>query len=319
MFETNKYEIATNYSSNSPNENLSDDDEVEPIQIKKTKKPKKIKEESEDEEPEVEANINPKDVDISSTKYAEFQKTFESVGLEVKFVSNSKDFRSKLVRAQADAENFLMDIRKKKGKKNIEYIIMFPGQDTKIEVLSVDLKLKQLILVIQEPKRSMKVMVREKINAYTFINKEVIQISDPIERRFLIGKDDKHLFIAQLSQMAKTVKNAHQSLKPKKVKNMDTKDYIRQGEWFFVPINYDPMRAKGESINFKHTKKHGLVFGRGRPHVVDEYLEFNNKKYAKGNVVHPDHKTKYLKDWYEVLVNTEKRDENIHPSITWFD
>jgi len=197
---------------------------------------------------------------------------------------------------------------------------MFPGKDTRIEVLSTDLKLKQMILVVEEPKRSMVVQVREWDPTKRFqITKNVTTVSDPIERRFLIGKDDNHMFIAQLSQLEKTVRNAHQSLKPAKVRNMDKKDYIRQGEWFFVPINYDPVRAKGDSLEFKMEKKFGLVFGRGRPHVVDSYLEWNGKKYAKGYVMHPDHKPKFLKDWHEVLVNTEKRDEQIHPSITWID
>jgi hypothetical protein len=56
------------------------------------------------------------------------------------------------------------------------------------------------------------------------------------ERRYLCGRDDIHLFIAQV-RTGDTVAQAHQSLKPDLVRQAEAAQpgtVRRQGEWFFV-------------------------------------------------------------------------------------
>lgn len=68
-----------------------------------------------------------------------------------------------------------------------------------------------------------------------------------VDRRYLCGRDDLHLFIARLSG-GDTVAQAHESLKPDDVRRVEalTPGAVqRQGEWFFLP----PSREESERLD----------------------------------------------------------------------
>jgi hypothetical protein len=118
-----------------------------------------------------------------------------------------------------------------------------------------------------------------------------------------------------------------------------TAAFIRQGEWFFIPR---PMlRLQGGPV----LKNEPIQRGAGKPHRCQflyrprESGEFvwvnedhpngltdaeyyglskadrrklgwrrtvrNARVYVKGNIRHPDHKTVWLSEWHEVVMNTE--------------
>lgn len=72
----------------------------------------------------------------------------------------------------------------------------------------------------------------------------------PNRRKFLCGHDERHWFVAGVETSASTVREAKDSLKPKAVQNQEdsagvktknrhrrrNKAFVRQGEWFFVPV-----------------------------------------------------------------------------------
>jgi hypothetical protein len=83
------------------------------------------------------------------------------------------------------------------------------------------------------------------------------------ERRFLCGKDDLHLFAAQVRQ-GDTVAQAHASLKPRLVQDAETRwpgQVVRQGEWFFLPVTPEESRLIEEH---RATRPEGPPAGRQR-------------------------------------------------------
>ncbi|MBR0191485.1 MAG: hypothetical protein IJQ31_05410 [Thermoguttaceae bacterium] len=120
--------------------------------------------------------------------------------------------------------------------------------------------------------------------------------------------------------------------------------FVRQGEWFFVPMppGFEPKGAVREK------ERLGV---RGKPHIADfvysegvvrythkrflnlftreEVAQFEKEgevgfrpvfivqeAFAKGRVVHPDHRTVFLDGWHRVVPNTENR---LPGSNTFFD
>jgi len=115
------------------------------------------------------------------------------------------------------------------------------------------------------------------------------------------------------------------------------KAFVRQGEWFFIP------RPKMRFENLPVLRSEPIRRGRGKPHVcqflcrlggeqvrvcgkfpngltADEFARLdplerqrhrwrtmarNARAFVKGAIRHPDHKTIWLSDWHEVVMNTE--------------
>lgn len=78
-------------------------------------------------------------------------------------------------------------------------------------------------------------------------------------RRFLCGHDERHWFVAGIEQRVSTVAAAKQSLIPQalrhrarqmpyaEVNRRKNALYVRQGEWFFVPVNV-PVNVSGDVL-----------------------------------------------------------------------
>ena len=205
-----------------------------------------------------------------------------------------------------------------------------------------------------------------KMNAAEPVDYEVIDLRPDlrhlllIERRetsknkFLCGHDERHWFVCAVpGNNVSNVETAMEALQPVDVrsqinrklrrrKNRFTRRnevFVRQGEWFFVPVeglkvnphlifrNEPINRGRGQSHFCEEVYRDGgvaVMVCRRRPTgvTVEEYnrllkstpdaaswnwrpMRRDATVYARGRVRHPDHKTIVLDGWHRVLMNTE--------------
>jgi hypothetical protein len=234
-----------------------------------------------------------------------------------------------------------------------EYIQIWPGaRDNEIEVLSLDRSFVQLVLRVQEPRRRFVEIVRkapwtrvESVEAHAHssggrILQETrddwrLEMWTPsVDRRYLCGKDDLHLFIARIR--GDTVAEAHEALKPDEVRRAEAaspEGVQRQGEWFFLP----PSREESERLaaDLKERRRalqlNAPVGDGTRPHVADfvvnvdhrtrtRHREYRRREvFARGAVVHPDHRPLWLEDWRRVVRNREVRSTGEGLRLRWID
>jgi hypothetical protein len=174
--------------------------------------------------------------------------------------------------------------------------------------------------------------------------------------KFLCGQDERHWFVAALPETAPvgTVRQAKEALKPPEVqtaqayKRLGAKArnrrknaaYVRQGEWFFVPVAgfaVDPklvlpneplsrgnggkahwaefcFRTGGETVYVCSKYPNGLTGAQIKTILADSpnakgwgwrTMQRNPGVYVRGRIRHPDHATITLHGWHRVLMNTE--------------
>lgn len=142
-------------------------------------------------------------------------------------------------------------------------------------------------------------------------------------QNFLVGRDEKSQFVAMLPRKVKSVKDAHESLRPPGV----PRTAKRQGEWFFVPATKDEKAAIAAAIN-----RNGVAFSeprrssrrRGRygerlfqmgeleensSHHAPCSISVGGRLYATGLVYdnRPNrHGSLLLQDWHRVVRNRER-------------
>jgi hypothetical protein len=174
------------------------------------------------------------------------------------------------------------------------------------------------------------------------------------KHKFLMGFDERDWFVAAIPESFTWVKNvtdAKQVLKPEAVvkaeqsltrtsKNVrKNKAWVRQGEWFFIPVKDLEVDKKAILKNEPVSRGNG-----GKPHLIDEvyrtrgelvyvsrefpagitqteFAQHINKQphkrrefrmmtrnaevFAKSRVRHADHATIFLDGWHRVMMNTE--------------
>jgi len=191
------------------------------------------------------------------------------------------------------------------------------GEDVDVRVLGGDPKEQQVVVMVKEPVRE---FVERFYNRDTMRTEERTRKTPGATRRFLVGMDECHLFIAQLNSNATSVKQAHEGLRPRavpkgcKAKKQKIK---RTGEWFLVPCTSQEVKdIEDHAEQFGIRKKVGIGGNlgrmRGRPHVVCESVLlgdplYTRTEFVRGRILHPDHKVVRLKAWHRVLMNTENR------------
>lgn len=178
------------------------------------------------------------------------------------------------------------------------------------------------------------------------------------KHKFLCGHDERHWFVAAVPEQASvsTVRTAFDALKPNAVRVVENRlgvkprhrnrrrneAFIRQGEWFFVPV------GNPSFINERLVLRHEPISrGGGKPHICEELVRQggelvyvssqypggltepernrlfgsnprlrnlhwvvqrrNPSVFVRGRVRHPDHKTIFLDGWHQVLMNTENQ------------
>ena len=178
--------------------------------------------------------------------------------------------------------------------------------------------------------------------------------------KFLCGHDERHWFVAAVPEResASTVQTAMEGLKPQEVRLLQQRlrvkpkrrnrrrneAFVRQGEWFFIPVP-KWIRVNEQVI----LRNEPLRRGGGKPHLVEELVrdggdlvyvsprypngltppQFeslvsrkpklrnlnwitqrrNPQVFVRGKVRHGDHKTIVLADWHQVLMNTETQSQ----------
>lgn len=176
------------------------------------------------------------------------------------------------------------------------------------------------------------------------------------KQKFLCGHDERHWFVCAVpGESTATVVTAMQALQPVEVRRLvnrrvkrvkdrlrrRNKAFVRQGEWFFVPVKSmvvdkneivvnEPLSRGGGSKAHMcqylyRTGGHLVWVCRRYPRGVLEHeyrkilLTVRGAKawdwirmrrdpivYVRGRVWHPDHKTIVLHDWHRVFMNTER-------------
>lgn len=258
-----------------------------------------------------------------------------------------------------------IDIRRNvNGGLRDEWFEIYPGHPSnRIEVLNVDLSSKQLVLFVDEPRRTFKVeqkvsnpreikMMKHRLNRaktkYRY-SKGVFyihQMTDGRKRHFLMGVDERQLFIAQLRDAVTTVASAKRSLGSTVQFHEGTRKMTpgRQGEWFFVQTTRDQEKvienliaANRVAVQYKTSigQVHRSRTG-GNPHTADEIVAIpgslmpipkgntfptrSNQVFIRGCIRHKDHKTVRYSRWHEVIGNNEGATARGSASgITWID
>jgi len=275
---------------------------------------------------------------------AQLKESFSKVPVGLKLLGGSINPGSPLI--------FQMNIHN--SRQFGEYVQIWPGdRKNEIEVLSIDRSLVQLVLRVKEPRRSyVEVVKKSAFESADAVAKRVhaaggrilretrydwrVELWTPeFDRRYLCGRDDIHLFIAQV-QVGDTVAQAHESLKPELVKQREAVmpgSIERQGEWFFVPLSEEESQRFDEHLNAcpRAVKKRAPVGAGGRPHVADNVVTIDRRVrskrreyrrpevYARGLVVHPDHRNLHLREWKRVVRNAEIRTTNDQLRLSWID
>jgi hypothetical protein len=173
--------------------------------------------------------------------------------------------------------------------------------------------------------------------------------------KFLCGHDERHWFVAAVPESARGVTgvaSAKDALQPELVRaaigRVRPKDahsrrnaaFVRQGEWFFVPVpglvvalglvlHDEPLsrgsgskphvmqfahRRGGETVWVSRRHRAGISDARYRALSESERRAAGRftlmirepEVFARGAVRHSDHATVVLRDWHRVAMNTER-------------
>jgi hypothetical protein len=228
-----------------------------------------------------------------------------------------------------NADIFQMDIRRRDRRAaHSEYFLLWPGhRDNLAVVQGLDAGARQLVLMVREPEREF--FVPRRVGRETIM---VRRTTPGNKRHFLVGRDERQLFMCRLPRGCTTVREAHDELRAPEVK--DSRSAIdrtlRQGEWFFlVPGDEELAQLESALRSYRSTARRKVSIGSvipraGKPHVADELVVHlteagESRVYVRGAVRHADHKTIWLEHWRQVVRNREVTEA---PSLfggTWID
>jgi hypothetical protein len=275
-------------------------------------------------------------------------KTFASINLPLKIMVQP------LVRS-AGSDIVQIDItRGIKGNTRSEIFRIYPGHESNlIQVMNSDKTIHQLVLHVKEEKR--KFFMEVSAGVMKFLRKRHETLTSEIISKhvragkkakfyekygvwgsdeetsgnsilYLMGLDERQLFIARLPTKITTVAEAHKSLKGTEVTTAEGKapgKTIRQGEWFF--IHATPTEIEEINNNIKKNlivvrKKYSIGHNSVMPnsHVADEAVILPPEKlshgfsvrqrpeiFVRGSVRHRDHGTVKFGSWRRVIRNAE--------------
>jgi hypothetical protein len=223
-----------------------------------------------------------------------------------------------------------LDVRTDRKGEFFE-VVKQPGGEAEIAVLDVQPTDRHLLLLVRDGKDKSK---------------------------FLCGHDERHWFVAGIPETAPvgTVRQAKEALKPVEVRTAQAHErlglkarnrrknaaFIRQGEWFFLPVPdfvvdeklvlpSEPLRrgnggkphwaefcyrTGGETVYVCSRHPNGVTEARyksilaGSPNAKGwgwRTMRRNPGVYVRGRIRHADHKTVVLHGWHRVLMNTEEQ------------
>lgn len=297
----------------------------------------------------------------------DLQRQFQKADLSVEVL------KEPLRRGRGMDEIFQIEVRRRfKQNARTEYFAIYTGaQGNEVSVISVDKDLRQLVLRVREPRRAFETTVRQWENRPTVLRTpgvddkgvpewvkqaaierkaEIInwnessvtlrEYTSEAVRYFLMGVDERQLFIAQTRDPVGSVKAARESL-GKTVQFAEGKSRItRQGEWFFIEISAElnaelTSKASKNAIVVHTNVPIGASFDNrgGNPHVASQLIRVPGEKlehgfavrgqqvYIRGSVRHKDHKTVSFKNWRLVVANNEAHEtaRGTASGVNWID
>ena len=180
----------------------------------------------------------------------------------------------------------------------------------------------------------------------------VLMARDGSEKhKFLLGRDERHWFAAAVpGDAVRDVRTAIASLRPTEI---EEREAIRQGEWFFVPeagvndkdaviLRNEPLsrgrgskphvcsqmvRKGGEAVMVCNRYPTGITLGEYQTLIARNpdarqlgwtRMVRDAEVYARGEVRHQDHKTIDLWCWHRVFMNRERFAKHA-PQIAFLD
>lgn len=217
-----------------------------------------------------------------------------------------------------------------------ERVCLWPGaQENEVEVLNTHRDWGQLVLRMHEPRRRFERVIerpepdRRESTLHDLIdaNSRFVRENGTTwtieswtrdeERRFLVGYDEAHLFIAQIP-WGSTVRDAHSALKPQEVRDAELRwpgMVQRQGEWFFVPLR--PQDRISVQRHEDLVTRDEPIQSANRPHVATVRLQIRQTVFVRGEVRHDDHRTTPLPEWRRVVRNAAIASP--WPGLLWVD
>jgi len=234
---------------------------------------------------------------------------FTKAGLPIKV---EKEAISSISFPVNNKDIFQMTIDTKGKKRRKEYFRIFPGhRNNEVRVIDTDSGKQQLILLVNEPEREYSIRLWDR-NKRDWVYEK--QKSTGFLRKYLMGMDECHLFIAELPRNLgpiNKIKDAHKALKPNDVieKETNTNRIKRQGEWFFIPATKEELKEINGKMNLIEKKRPlgESKWKSQKSHIDDLLITIRVGQFAKGKISHRDHKTLKLHGWFKVLKNNEAR------------
>jgi hypothetical protein len=238
------------------------------------------------------------------------------------------------MRPRQEAPRIVLDIGRDKHGEYFE-IRTAPGATQEIVVLNVQPRDKHLLLLSRQFGEGGQFLAKQK---------------------FLCGHDERHWFVAAIpeNEPVSTVASAKHALKPEEIRAREeavgisrkesvrrrNKAFVRQGEWFFVPvadIKVEPLlilrneplsrgsgskphwaeecyRSGGETVYVSAKHPTGLAAGdlnrlpeNERKQGNFRAMQRDARVHVRGEIRHTDHASVHLEGWHRVLMNTENR------------
>jgi hypothetical protein len=265
---------------------------------------------------------------------SDLNRFFSRMGARVK-VANMLPipWRWSFTRTREEAPLIAIDIRRDNIGEFFE-IRTAPGSTQEIVVLNAQPREKHLVLLSRQFDTSGQVQAKQK---------------------FLCGRDEKHWFVAAIpeNEPVSSVASAKAALKPEAVRERERAwgvsqeesfrrknvNYVRQGEWFFLPereVTMNPLlirrneplsrgnggkahiaeqcyRTGGETVYVSAKYPTGISAAAYRRLPESERkqgfrtMQRDAAVYVRGAISHRDHKTIELNGWHRVFMNTESR------------
>jgi hypothetical protein len=252
--------------------------------------------------------------------------------------------RAPIARALGAEVVFQMDIRRARAwDPHSEYYVAWPGaSENVVHVQGVDRAAHQLVMMVREPRRwffepvpfhlmrsarrsaSWRGYVAQiaRVPADEIVGSPaqawVRRVTETRKRHFLVGRDERQLFMCRLPRACTTVQQAHDALRvPEAAPARSALERpIRQGEWFFVRAGAVAIATIERDLAalrawVRRKISIGQIIERGgKPHVADELVvgrdEAGNRLvFVRGAVRHLDHETIRLHEWHRVYRNRE--------------
>jgi len=170
--------------------------------------------------------------------------------------------------------------------------------------ISIKIKEDYVNRIIKECKSHVWNDIRPKSNEYEFTIKAPKQVN-----HLLCGIDETAHFICALPEEAKSVKEAHEMLRPKGIPD----NALRQGEWFIFPATSKEIKKIEEYV--QETNPYSTLFSfdfshleENSSHRASTKIILDNKIYAIGiisDIRKGRHKDLVLSSWHRIVRNRE--------------